>query len=396
MNFKDKKYSDYYTAKKIADETIEVLENGEKYSDKYEYLNDFIENNSYSEELLEKLKSGERISEIKSTYRNRDKERQAVSLDTILLERESKRYFKIVLTTALSLASAVAAIFILIYSPEPDNQIISVESKESVINVPTLLLGNGENINLDDEQTTIVNEQYQIDKSEYKKILYKSLKEDEKSAVSYNTIIVPSKYTYTVAFEDGSEVLLNANSELRYPTSFEGDTREVFLRGEGYFTVAKSNKPFIVTTEEVSVKVYGTEFNVNTHIKNHVETVLISGSVGVTIQKSDVAEVMMTPNQLFSLNIHKKEYDVVNVDTENYIAWKDDMFKCDDEKLYLLLDKIEKWYGVTFEYNNKAIRDILVSLKMSRTTKLENIISAVEKASGTLIIKKSMNEYVIE
>ena len=61
---------------------------------------------------------------------------------------------------------------------------------------------------------------------------------------------------------DGTEVILNAGSILRYPVNFAGDKREVELVGEAFFKVAKSDKPFFVRMGENNIRVYGTRFNV--------------------------------------------------------------------------------------------------------------------------------------
>ena len=86
---------------------------------------------------------------------------------------------------------------------------------------------------------------------------------------------------------------LNAETELRYPVQFNGKERVVYLKGEAYFEVSKNKeKPFLVQVDDMSVKVYGTEFNVNTY--NNIETVLVTGSVSMN---QGGKEVLLKPNQ---------------------------------------------------------------------------------------------------
>jgi len=63
---------------------------------------------------------------------------------------------------------------------------------------------------------------------------------------------------------DGSIIKLNQNSTLQYPESFEDASREVSLSGEAFFSVSPNpEKPFIIHSGVVDVKVVGTSFNVN-------------------------------------------------------------------------------------------------------------------------------------
>ncbi len=74
---------------------------------------------------------------------------------------------------------------------------------------------------------------------------------------------------------------MNSASELKYPVRFDEKERKVYLSGEAYFEVTKDlNRPFYVVGE-VQVRVYGTEFNVNTHQPGKVHTVLVAGKVGI-------------------------------------------------------------------------------------------------------------------
>ena len=92
------------------------------------------------------------------------------------------------------------------------------------------------------------------------------------------------------------------SSELKYPVRFDEKERKVYLSGEAYFEVTKDlNRPFYVVMEEVQVRVYGTEFNVNTHQPGKVHTVLVDGKVGIK-KRGMTEEVTMKPGQLASFD----------------------------------------------------------------------------------------------
>ncbi|MBR5350016.1 MAG: FecR domain-containing protein, partial [Prevotella sp.] len=115
---------------------------------------------------------------------------------------------------------------------------------------------------------------------------------------------------FWITLDDGTLVHMNANSRIIYPEKFNRDNREVILHGEAYFMVSKDkSRPFIVHTLRGDVKVYGTEFNVNTRARDNsskkrdcTSVVLVKGSVGVT--PSEGKEYMLTPGQQIIIKDH--------------------------------------------------------------------------------------------
>ena len=100
---------------------------------------------------------------------------------------------------------------------------------------------------------------------------------------------------------DGSKVWLNANSELRYLSDFNADTRTVELTGQGYFEVTKNaHKPFIVKADkDYSVEVLGTSFNVSAYKdESMIETTLVEGSVKLNVVSGGKRMTqMLKPNE---------------------------------------------------------------------------------------------------
>jgi len=84
-----------------------------------------------------------------------------------------------------------------------------------------------------------------------------------------------------IVLADGSKVLLNAATTLRYPADFNGPERVVELSGEAYFEVAKSaGKPFRVLIKDAEVEVLGTHFNIMAYENEPIsKTTLVDGAV---------------------------------------------------------------------------------------------------------------------
>ena len=100
-------------------------------------------------------------------------------------------------------------------------------------------------------------------------------------------LTTPVGKDYTVLLSDGSQVNINADSRLEYPSKFEGKERRVKLQGEAYFSVAKDPAhPFYVETDQMELRVTGTKFNVNTYGGKATRVTLIEGSVWLKNKKN--------------------------------------------------------------------------------------------------------------
>lgn len=178
----------------------------------------------------------------------------------------------------------------------------------------------------------------------------------------------------TMRLADGSELWLNAASSLRYPASFNEQTREVYLTGEAFFKIApNASKPFLVHTPHMDIRVLGTAFNVRAYPDDPFsETSLISGAVEVVINRGgQKQQVYLKPAQKILVRPFVSEpaeseaagertsppggvgRDVVlepvhpldgGLTAET--AWKDNTFWFGDEPLGSLAKRIERWYGV--------------------------------------------------
>jgi ferric-dicitrate binding protein FerR (iron transport regulator) len=196
---------------------------------------------------------------------------------------------------------------------------------------------------------------------------------------------------YWVTLEDGTLVHLNYNSRLIYPEKF-GDRRDVILDGEAYFMVAKDkSRQFVVHTPQGDVKVYGTEFWVNTRADAQAsqpltvsyQLALVSGSISFT--PTNGKEAMLKPGQ--ELSIVNSQLSITDVDTAPYVAWNTGNFVFDDCPLEQLTDVLARWYGMKVRFYSDSSRHILFTGILSRyadvMTSLESI-SAVANVEITI------------
>lgn len=190
---------------------------------------------------------------------------------------------------------------------------------------------------------------------------------------------------YWVTLYDGTLVHLNYNSRLIYPEKF-GDRRDVILEGEAYFMVAKDrSRLFVVHTPQGDVKVYGTEFNVNTRKEEGmVSVVLVEGSVSFTPTTGN--ERMMVPGQ--ELIIMDNQLTLNIIDTAPYIAWNKGKFTFDDWPLERIMQVIGRWYGRTVEFTAEDIKSKTYSGNFDRYEDIRPTMEAIGMITGLKVTIK--------
>lgn len=195
----------------------------------------------------------------------------------------------------------------------------------------------------------------------------------------YNTLKIPRGGAYSLQLSDGTKVMLNSDSRLKFPQSFSGDTREVYLEGEGFFQVAKdAAKPFIVHCEKYAVRVLGTTFNISAYRNDEVSmTTLVEGRVNIECGNTVVA---LTPGLMAAVADSKVTTREVNV--ESYISWTRDQFSFSEERLEDLLKKISRWYDVEFVFDDEEIKDYKFSGFMPRYESIDAILQIMEQAAN--------------
>lgn len=199
--------------------------------------------------------------------------------------------------------------------------------------------------------------------------------------VVWHTIVVPRGGVSYVCLEDGSEIWLNSETEIRYPVPFEANQRKVFLSGEAYFKVSKdSDRAFIVHSGDYRLSVYGTEFNLNTYDVEKIEAVLVKGDVGFRANQS-VREIRLMDSQLGVANSKSGDSEVFDVDVAAYIAWKDGDLVFMDEPLESIMKKIARWYDIQVLFEDDKAGKVHFNGNIRKYSDLKDLLDVMEKVS---------------
>lgn len=253
-------------------------------------------------------------------------------------------------------------------------------------NGATLTLANGKKIYLAQLQSgKVANEAgVTISKNKTGEIVYRVIAADATASSALNTLQTLRGEHASVRLPDGTEVFLNASSSLTYPSSFAHlKQRQVELAGEGYFEVAKDKKhPFIVQTDQQTVQVLGTHFNINAYKdEKATKTTLLEGSVEIsrlTNTAHTKETIVLKPSQQATLTFNSK-IEVKDIDTEETIAWKNNefLFKTDDFRT--VMRKIARWYDIEVIYEPSAPLDLQLGGYSSRARNISAILKMMEK-----------------
>ena len=246
-----------------------------------------------------------------------------------------------------------------------------------------LILANGSQVDLTNPGAKqLLDKDGTVIKNQDKGLVYTTGANGKATVLAYNTLIVPSGGEYKITLSDGTRVWLNAASQLRYPTQFSNNKREVFLEGEAYFEVTHNpQKPFEVHTSMLTTRVFGTEFNIMAYgDEPNIQTTLIKGSVEV--QNSSSAEkksIMLKPGSQANLNRANSSLDSKVVNTYIYTAWKDGVFIFNNENMESIMRKLSRWYNVKINFDNETTKDIIFYGKVKRYENINTILNLIKK-----------------
>ena len=195
----------------------------------------------------------------------------------------------------------------------------------------------------------------------------------EETGVRRHTLQVPRGGEYHLVLADGTQVWLNAETELTYPTAFPGDSRRVRVKGEAYFEVAKdAAKPFVVETGDWQVQVLGTAFNVSAYPGERQHVTLAEGRVRA---KHGEAVEELSPGE--QAEVTPQGMVVREVDVENYMAWRKKRFVFRSEPLPDLAKELERWYDVSIVLGEE-VRDVRLTANLPKYEQLDKLLSIIE------------------
>ena len=262
-------------------------------------------------------------------------------------------------------------------------------TKESIIigsDKAVLTLENGDQVILE-KGKTFQNKTFNSNGKELSySIKNRSANNPSNQKIVYNFLTVPRGGQFSLNLEDGTEVLLNSDSKIKFPIKFiKGKKREVeLLYGEAFFDVSTSQNnngsEFIVSTKTQKINVIGTKFNIKAYDEDDiVTTTLVEGKIKV---QNGESQVLLSPNQQSKVDTKSTNIDVLNVDVFQEISWINGLFSFNDTSLENIMQTLSRWYDLKFIFKSVNEKKFLFSGVLERTKSIEDILFIIEKTSS--------------
>ncbi|MDR0544828.1 MAG: DUF4974 domain-containing protein [Odoribacteraceae bacterium] len=214
--------------------------------------------------------------------------------------------------------------------------------------------------------------------------------EEEEEETMYHSLVVPRGNEFRLLLSDGTEVLLNSGTEIRYPARFGKGTREVSASGEAFFRVARdSARPFVAHIDGMRVEALGTSFSVNSYRDDGAAlATLVEGTIRVT---SDAGQALLSrPGQ--QARLQDDRLTVANVDLTEAIAWINGQFLYNNMPLENICKQLERWYDAHFYFYTPSARRHAFTGVIKRYHSLREILSYIEETTD---VRFEINDRVV-
>lgn len=375
-------------ASRATREFISLIKRGKRRDDldNYPAIKQLAEENTYFGELSESLSSASNFYPITQQQRESAHRKMIGELRRCRQIRHRRRTIGYAASFA-GLVILAAAIYV--YSSHGQREVISHHIPAGKYAVPQIVLSSGERVDLITSEE-IADGDNRISNHDNRLVYGQN---DQAGLSITHKLLIPEMSRHSVVLSDGTEVLVNANSEIEYLVSFGAEERRVLLEGEAFFKVSKDARPFIVECSGVEFEVFGTSFNVNGHNRDQVTAVLVSGSIGV---KGDAEEyTMVRPNQAVEVGRRGRGCRVFDVDVAHYTGWMNSAFVYDNAPLWMLLNDMASWYGLEFRCDTRLIDGVEVTVKMDRNQSAEKIMKDLSTLLNIEFKRKEDKTYEI-
>lgn len=190
-----------------------------------------------------------------------------------------------------------------------------------------------------------------------------------------------------IILPDGSEVTLNINSKIKYPTKFDQKERKVHIEGEAFFDVTKNPEvPFKINTGEAVIEVLGTSFNVSAYnTYEEVEVVVTEGTVALSSLENPQNRIILNSGAKGIYN-HSNNYLLKETNSDrNFLAWKTGKIVFENDSLSMVLNTISRIYNKRIILNNKDLGQCTLTVTFEKQS-LESVLNVIESTLNLELI----------
>jgi Leucine-rich repeat (LRR) protein len=271
------------------------------------------------------------------------------------------RYAGIAVTAGIV---AVTFLFLIKKPNEKSEDIIAFVNEHRTQAAPgsetRLILSDNKIVSLPEKESAITYDSTMISTS--------SEEISKKEVATFNQLIIPHGKRSILILDDGTKIWVNAGSKLVYPAEFEKEKREIYVDGEIFLDVAHDTlRPFIVHTNDISIQVVGTRFNVQAYASDARKQVALEQGIIKVLSGNN--EILISPDKMYEYE--NGQGSVKDVNIKKYTSWVDGLYLYESEQLEVILKRLSRYYG----------KEIIADQT-----------SAKLKCSGKLDLKNNLND----
>jgi len=201
------------------------------------------------------------------------------------------------------------------------------------------------------------------------------------STLKWVTKFNPKGQKSKIHLPDGSTVIINAESEIKFRSDFGETNRDIYLVGESFFEVAPDSLlPFIVYSEDLITTALGTSFNINSYNPDRIQVQLATGKVEVKSVSTAIVPIFLHPGEELTV-IENKKLKKGKFNPKKAFLWKSGILLFDNFSLNEFKVTLERWYGVEMELINPPASPLKISGEF-KDTYLSNVLESVGYAYG--------------
>jgi transmembrane sensor len=317
-----------------------------------------------------------------------------------LTKQKRLRFKRLCIGICLLLIGAGSSKLILVsnHRSHLSNSTPPIETYNSSAKVVTLTLSNGKDIYLADSNAgRPINQSNAVIEQCPTYARYIPLPNGVKESNEYNKVTTSSGKQFLVLLPDSSKIWLNANTSVRFPTSFLKE-RKIEITGEVYFEIKHDSvRPFTVSfmgldkrTDQTLIQVLGTSFNVNSYaIEPILKTTLIEGKIRF---KKGSEEYDLKPGQQLEISSNGSVKIVSITNSDESFSWKNNHFTFNDADIGSVMRELSRWYDVHVKFETVSLETY--TLRFPRNLSLLEVLNMLQVASTSGIQFKLVDNTV--
>lgn len=292
-----------------------------------------------------------------------------------LIHKEKKRLKHKSILFKFSIAATIILLFGLSFQMFFNQDVKKINPYvDSVV----LTTSDGKEIILNNNDQTVIDSKINLKQND-DELVYSDI--NKKGENIQHHLVVPYGKRFNIFLSDGTKVFLNSGSSISYPAVFGANSpRLVELKGEAYFDVTEDkNSIFRVSSGNIMVEVYGTQFNLRNYNEDYFsDVVLVEGSVGIKDRENSEL-TMLTPGIKGSVNKENFSINKMRVNTSVYTSWVEGNVIFRNETFSQIVQKLERLYNVTI-INNKKDSDQLFNASIDvESESIEQVLDYFEE-----------------